>query len=195
MMNEVLEALRELIGLGVDGLNSGQMAVRALVIYLTAILLVRIGQKRFMGKNTAFDVILGIILGSVLSRAITGNAPFVPTVAAGAMLVALHWLFSVASFYWRPFGTLVKGQEKLLIKDGEIQWDNMRRSHIGKHDLEMAIRNTGKVARFEDVAEAHFERSGDISVIPREKEKKLRVIDVAVREGVQNVRIELVEGH
>lgn len=193
MMHEILEALRELIGLGVDGLNSIQMALRALVIYITAILLVRLGQKRFMGKNTAFDVILGIILGSVLSRAITGNAPFVPTVVSGAVLVALHWLFSVVSFYWRPFGSVVKGRERLLVKDGEIQWRNMRRSHIGKHDLEMAIRNTGRAARFEDVAEAHFERSGNISIVPREREKKLRVIDVAVREGVQNVRIELVE--
>ena len=39
-----------------------------------------------------------------------------------------------------------------------------------------------------------FERSGDISVIPREKEKKLRVVEVAVREGVQTVRIEVMEG-
>lgn len=193
-MNEVLEALRELIGLGVDDLNSGQMALRAFVIYVTAILLVRLGQKRFMGKNTAFDVILGIILGSVLSRGITGNAPLVPTVAAGSMLVALHWLFSVVSFYWHPFGRIVKGEEKLLVKDGEIQWENMRRSHVGKRDLEMAIRNSGRPARLEDIAEAHFERSGDISVITRERDKKLRVIDVAVSEGVQNVRIELVEG-
>ena len=192
-MNEVFGALRELIGLSVDELNSGQMALRAFVIYVTAILLVRLGQKRFMGKNTAFDMILGIILGSVLSRGITGNAPLLPTIAAGAMLVALHWLFSIVSFYWHPFGSFVKGENKLLIKDGEIQWHNMRRSHIGQHDLEMAIRNTGRAAKFEDVAEAHFERSGDISVIPREQEKKLRVIDVAVREGVQNVRIELVE--
>ena len=193
-MHEVLEALRELIGAGDDELDSLQMALRALIIYITAILLVRLGQKRFMGKNTAFDVILGIILGSVLSRGITGNAPLIPTVTAGAVLVALHWLFSVMSFYWYPFSRVVKGQERLLIKDGEIQWDNMRRSHVGKHDLEMAIRNTSRAANFEDVAEAHFERSGDISVIPREREKKLRVIDVAVRNGVQNVRIELVEG-
>lgn len=193
MMHEILEALRDLLGVGVDGPGPGQMALRAVVIYVTAILLVRLGQKRFMGKNTAFDVILGIILGSVLSRGITGNAPFVPTVAAGAMLVALHWLFSVASFYWRPFGRVVKGEERVLVKDGEIQWRNMQRSHIGRHDLEMAIRNTGKAARLEDVAEAHFERSGEISVIPRTREKKLRVVDVTVTAGVQNVRIELVD--
>lgn len=192
-MNDVLEVLRELIGLGAEELHWGQMALRALVIYVTAILLVRLGQKRFLGRNTAFDVILGIILGSVLSRGITGNAPLVPTIAAGATLVALHWFFSVVSFYWRPFGRIVKGQEKLLIKDGELQWDNMRRSHVGKHDLEMAIRNSGRAAKFDDVAEAHFERSGNISVIARQGKKELHVIDVAVRDGVQNVRIELVE--
>jgi uncharacterized membrane protein YcaP (DUF421 family) len=38
---------------------------------------------------------------------------------------------------------------------------------------------------------ARFERSGDISVIPREKEKKLHIVEISVRDGVQKVRIEV----
>ncbi|MEX2496219.1 MAG: YetF domain-containing protein [Woeseia sp.] len=195
MLHEIIEGLQDLIGLDGDDLSMAEMSLRALIIYVTAIVLVRVGQKRFMGKNTAFDMILGIILGSVLSRAITGNAAFLPTVSAAAVLVAFHWLFSVVSFHSYLFGRLIKGREKALIKDGEIQWDNMRKSHISRKDLEMALRNTGKVTQVEEVAEAHFERSGDISIIPREKEKRLRVVEVGISEGVQNLRIELVDAN
>ncbi|HEX7720092.1 MAG TPA: YetF domain-containing protein [Woeseiaceae bacterium] len=191
MLQEIAAGVNDVIGLGTEDLSAWEMSLRALIIYITAIVLVRVGQMRFMGQNTAFDMILGIILGSVLSRAITGNAPFLPTVTAAGFLVGFHWLFSVVSFHLDFFGKLIKGREKTLVRDGEIHWDNMRKSHISRRDLEMAIRNTGKITQPDDVALAHFERSGDISVIPRDKPKVLRVAEIKVRDGVQQVRIEL----
>jgi hypothetical protein len=43
-----------------------------------------------MGEAPAFDMMLGIMVGSIVSRAITGNAPLVPALAATATLIALH---------------------------------------------------------------------------------------------------------
>ena len=191
MLQEIWRNVSEVIGLGNDELTIWQIALRALIIYVTAILLVKLGEKRFMGKNTAFDMILGIILGSVLSRAITGDATFFAIIWAGAFLVALHWLFSVISYHSDWFGTLLKGSERTLIKDGKINWDNMRKSHISRKDLEMALHSNGKVTDPSHVQVARFERSGDISVIPLESEKKLRIVEVTVHEGVQTVRIEV----
>lgn len=193
MLQEIWNGISDVLGLGVDNLSIWQIGLRGFIIYVTAILLVKIGEKRFMGKNTAFDMILGIILGSVLSRAITGNAPFFPTIGAGLVLVGVHWLFSVISFRSDWFGTLIKGSARVLVEDGEILWDNMRRSHISRKDLEMALYTTGRVTELAQVKTARFERSGDISVIPRENEKKLQVVEVVVHEGVQTVRIEVAE--
>lgn len=193
MLQEIWNGISDMLGVGIDDLSTWQMGLRGLIIYVTAILLVKIGEKRFMGKNTAFDMILGIILGSVLSRAITGNAPLFPTIGAGLALVGVHWLFSVISFHSDWFGTLIKGSARILVKDGEILWDNMRKSHISRNDLEMALYNTGRVTDPGQVKVARFERSGDISVIPRENEKTLQVVEVAVHEGVQTVRIEVKE--
>jgi uncharacterized membrane protein YcaP (DUF421 family) len=36
-------------------------------------------------------------------------------------LVGLHWLFAVIAFRNDNFATLVKGKERVLIRDGEIQ--------------------------------------------------------------------------
>ena len=191
MLNEILQGLREFIGIGNEQENLAfwQMALRGIIIYITAVALVRVGEKRFMGKNTAFDVILGIILGSVLSRAITGNAPFLPTVAVGVVLVTLHWFFSVIAFHSDRFGTILKGSKRKLVENGKIDWNNMRKSHIGENDLMGALRSNGQISSIDEVEVAHFERSGDISVIKREKTP--RIIEISIREGVQTVRLEM----
>jgi uncharacterized membrane protein YcaP (DUF421 family) len=80
------------------------MSLRDVIVYVVTIVIVRLGKKRFMGRTTAFDVILGILLGSIVSRAITGNAPFFPALAASAVLVAMHWLFSGIVLHWHGFG-------------------------------------------------------------------------------------------
>ena len=45
------------------------MALRTVIVYAITLLIVRAGNKRFIGESTAFDVILGIMLGSIMSRA------------------------------------------------------------------------------------------------------------------------------
>ncbi len=59
------------LGLDAQQLNIWQMGLRAAVIYIAALIMVRLsGDRRFIGKYAAFDVILSIIFGSTLSRAI-----------------------------------------------------------------------------------------------------------------------------
>ncbi len=45
-------------------------------MFAAALVMVRSGDKRFFARKSAFDVILGFMLASVLSRAINGSAPF-----------------------------------------------------------------------------------------------------------------------
>jgi uncharacterized membrane protein YcaP (DUF421 family) len=103
----------------------------------------------------------------VASRAVSGTAPFVPTIAATAVLVALHWLVAGLAFRSHRFGLLVKGEPRELVRDGKVIEAEMRRSAISSHDLEEALRQEGviDVAR---VASARLERSGNISVVRRE---------------------------
>jgi uncharacterized membrane protein YcaP (DUF421 family) len=189
-MDGIETALRLALGLGVEGkeLGTGQMAVRAVVVYLATVLMVRLGKKRFMGRSSAFDVILGIMLGSVVSRAITGNAPFLPALAAAAVLLAMHWLFSALAFRSHLFGKAIKGEPRVLVRDGAPDREAMRRAHMSERDLREDLRGEG-VSRLERVAEARLERSGRLSVIEARPEPK--VVEIAVAEGVQTVRVEL----
>lgn len=167
MVEQVSETLTWLLGLNLrgDDLNAGHMAVRAVVVFVLTITMIRIGDKRFMGKSTAMDVMLGIVFGSVVSRAITGNSPFIPTLVAGWVLVLLHFATAAIAFRWDRFGGLVKGTDRLLVRDGEIDWDQMRKGHVTEADLREALRNNGNEPDIKKIKAAHLERDGDISII------------------------------
>lgn len=190
MIGENWPVIDDLLGLGAENVALWQMAIRAVIIYIAAIALVRIGEKRFLGKYTALDVILGFMLGSVLSRAVTGNAPYFETILGASLgLVLMHWLFAVLSFHSDRFGDLIKGGERLLVRNGEIQWDAMQSSHISENDLMGAIRTSAQIGKLKKVEEARLERSGDLSVIKRDSEP--RIVEIKVEDGVQTVRLEL----
>jgi uncharacterized membrane protein YcaP (DUF421 family) len=152
----------------IDGshITSAQMATRAVVVYVAVIVIVRLGKKRFLGKGSAFDIILGVMLGAVAGRAISGGAPVVPSLAACAALVALHWLFSLAALKSHTLGSIIKGHSRVIVRDGNIDEQAMRHSHLSIHDLEEELRQHN-VASLAKVAEARLERSGHISILTK----------------------------
>ena len=189
-MEQLQDWGRILLGLGQEGEELGvvQMGLRAVIVFVVTVALVRLGKKRFFGRATAFDVILGIMLGSIVSRAVTGNAPLVPALSAAAVLLLLHWAFSAIALRWHAFGGAIKGRSHVLVREGRLEERHLRRAHMTEYDLREALRSRG-VARLDEVAEARLERSGEISVIKARGEPK--VVEVDVRDGVQTVRIEI----
>ena len=181
------DILRQVLGVGAETLEWHHTVLRSVIVYAAALMMVRIGEKRFMGKNTAFDVILGIILGSVVSRSVNNNDPIVPTMAAGFALVALHWLLAAISYRSDKLGDVFKGMTRQLVRDGEIDWDEMQKSHISRKDLMGQIRIEGNVEDLDTVKKAYLERNGQISVIKGSSEPK--IVEVQVADGVQTVRI------
>lgn len=186
----IWEFTRELLGLDrpAGALTYEHMIMRALVIYLAGVVMVRLSSKRFVGRRTPFDLVLGIVLGAVLARAINGSAPFFPTLSAAFLLVLLDRAFAVAAFRWDGFERLVVGIPFRLVHDGRPDSEAQAACHCDDEDLRSAFRRNANVAALDDVREAWLEPDGEISVVPRRPEP--RVVDVPVEEGVRTVRIE-----
>lgn len=159
-----LYALHELIGHEGEPILWWQMCLRATLILLFGLILFRLAGKRVFGKWGALDIILSVIIGSNLSRALTGGAPFLATLAATALLIVLHWALAAAAVRLPRLGPFLKGVPAKLIEDGEIDERAMVRHGVGANDLEAALRCAG-VADSRSVKSAWLERNGDISVI------------------------------
>lgn len=173
----------------VSDVGGFEMALRTVLIYAASLVLVRVGSKRFLSQASAFDVIIGIMFGSVMSRAINSSAPLFPTLGAGLVLIGLHALLNRLAFRSGWFGPLIKGNPVLLIKDGKVQVDGLRETGVAKNDLEQALRLQAQTTDPSGIRLAYLERNGQISLIPGESGP--RVLEVNVEDGVQTVRIRL----
>lgn len=149
-----------------NDITVAQMALRGVMIYIAIIVIVRLGKKRFLGRATAFDIVLAVMLGSIASRAITGNVAVLPALAACAAMVALHWLVSAIAMRWHGIGGIIKGQPRVIVRDGKVDHEAMRAAHLSEHDLDEE-RRRHDVASLDEVVEARLERSGDISFITK----------------------------
>jgi uncharacterized membrane protein YcaP (DUF421 family) len=164
----MIDFLDTILGIGSEWLTWWQMAIRAVIVFIAALLIMRIGNKRIFGKHTAFDIVLGIIYGSILSRAITGNSPFWPTLAAALTVVLLHRFFAFLAYNTSGFfGPFIKGSPVCLIKDGEVQEEELKKHNLTEKDMEEALR-VGGTTDIKDVKAAYLERSGDISIIKKD---------------------------
>lgn len=188
---EIWEWTQALLGLEQPSgtLTYEHMIARGVIVYLAGIAMVRLSSKRFVGRRTPFDLVLSIILGALLARAINGDAAFFPTLAAGFLLVLLDRGFAVASFRWDGFENLVAGHTVQLVRQGRPDRENTRACHCDDQDLRSAFRRNANVGDIQEVEDAWLEPSGEISVVPRRREPKVTTLPVA--EGVQTVRIEV----
>ena len=190
MVDQLQHLLASALGIdaGTD-LSPWQAALRAAVLYLGALVIIRLGNRRFLSRSAPFDLIVIVMLGSLISRAISGSAPLVPALAAALLLVLAHAAIAALSFHSRIIPRLAKGEPLPLLQDGRLRQDQMRRVHIGEHDLLEALRAQGRIASVEEAETIQLERSGEISVI--KKKRPPRIVEIDVKDGVQRVRLEI----
>jgi uncharacterized membrane protein YcaP (DUF421 family) len=160
----------EIIGEDAVQLSPSQMAIRAALVFLIALLLIRFSGRRAFGQRSPFDNVITILLGAILSRSVVkSDVSFFAPIAAAAVIAMLHRVFSWISFYSDLFGRIVKGDEKILFKDGKRNEKNMRHTFITEKDLLEGIRREGNVEDESKIKEAWVERDGGISVIKKEE--------------------------
>jgi uncharacterized membrane protein YcaP (DUF421 family) len=168
-MNALWNSFETLLGLGVEpkDLTFIQISLRGIIVFLVTLITMRLGHKRSLSRKTPFDAVLLVILAAVLSRAINGSAAFFATLGGGVVLVLLHRLFARFAYYSHRFGILVKGKPDTIVRDGECDFQMMRRNHVSMHDLEEDMRLGAHIDDLSKVRLARVERSGDISFIKK----------------------------
>jgi hypothetical protein len=163
-VNEIYSLLGE--GLEATQLSFAQIALRAVIIFVASLWIVRLASKRFFAKKTAFDVIFGFILGSMLARAINGSEKVLPTIGAGILLALLHRSLGWLGLRYPGFAKFIKGHTEILVRDGQMDQRVMASHHIGEDDLLEDLRLNG-VQCPDEVHLASLERSGEVSVIKK----------------------------
>ncbi|MBO2012333.1 DUF421 domain-containing protein [Hymenobacter negativus] len=146
-----------------------QMTTRAILIFFAVLALLRLSGARTFGANTAFDMVVKIMLGAVMSRAVVAASPFWGTLLAGLVLVGLHRVLAWAAFRSHFVGKLVKGEGLMLAENGRLNEPNLRRNHLTHDDLLEGLRESGNIGTVEDAEAVRLERDGSISVVKKQE--------------------------
>jgi uncharacterized membrane protein YcaP (DUF421 family) len=163
-----MDFLRIIWGEGKE-LTFYQMSLRALVVFILGLILVRLSGRRSFGMKMPFDNVIVILLGAILSRAVTGASPFIPVICASAVIVLLHRLCAWIALYHHGFGKLIKGREEVLYADGKINHESMKDVLVSEKDLIEGIHINANIDSLEQVDKVYLERDGQISVVKKEK--------------------------
>src|ERR1700709_1805557 len=134
-----MEILIKIFGEGKD-LNMLQMSCRGIVMFVIALILIRVSGRRSFGVRSPLDNIITISLGAIMSRAVVGASDFVPVVVCCFVIVLLHRLVGWLIAHSKPFGRFIEGQKFLLFEKGRFLDEEMKRALVCQGDIMQGVR-------------------------------------------------------
>ena len=142
----------------------GWVALKALLLYLTAVFGFRVGERRTLAEMSAFDFVAAVAVGAIVGR--VPNADTTSYLAGAVTLItvlAAHRIVSkLRQFPSLPF--LFDHRPRVLVQDGRILPAELRHAGITEDDLYGILRQQG-VVDLSQVRFVIFEQRGKVSVI------------------------------
>jgi uncharacterized membrane protein YcaP (DUF421 family) len=141
--------------------------LRSIVVYVFLILGVRLAGKRQLAQLNAFDLVVLLTLSNTVQNAIIGDDNSV----TGGLIGAATLLMVNYVVVWFLYGHerldhLIEGDADVLIADGKIKHDRLRKELITESELAAAARRQG-FGSLQDVDRAILEPGGTISLVAR----------------------------
>lgn len=167
-----------------DGLV--HVGAAAVLAYLALVIFLRATGKRSLAKLNAFDFVITVALGSTLATVVvTKSVPLVEGALALFALLALQFLLTWLSVRQHWLKRMVRSEPTLLLSNGVLLDDALRRERVTRGEAYAALRKRG-IGRVEDVAALVLETDGSFSVIARQGGGLTTLVDVngAERRGL-----------
>lgn len=146
-----------------------QVFVRGTVIYIVIFFIVRAIPNRQVGGVGMNDLLLVVLIASAATNALAGDYKSITNgVVLIVTIVFWSYVFNWLGHRFPMFHRIFHPTPKPLIKDGEIQHDNMQREMVTEEELIGKLRRQG-LTEAKEVQEAHIETDGQISVVERKQ--------------------------
>ena len=145
--------------------------IRTLILYLLIVVGLRLMGKRQIGQLEPGELVLTMMISDLATVPMADmGIPLLAGVLPILTLLAASFLLSQLSLKSLRFRTLLCGHPALLIEDGQVRQEAMRRNRFTLDELLEQLRIQG-ISRIEDVKYAVLENSGQVSVLPMAAQK------------------------
>ncbi|MCR2820515.1 DUF421 domain-containing protein [Lederbergia panacisoli] len=146
--------------------------LRTILLYAVILVIFRVMGKREIGELSVLDLVVFIMLGEMAVIAIEQHKdPILHTIIPMAVLMLIQMLMAFLSLKSRKFRKILDGKPSLIIKNGKIDENMMKKLRYNFDDLLMQLR-TKDITNIADVEFAILETSGELSIIKKSNNKK-----------------------
>src|SRR6184192_4410655 len=97
-----------------------EFIVRAVIVYLFLMVLLRLTGKRQVGQLAPFDLVLLLVLSNAVQNSMNGDNSITGGVLLASTLVALNWLVGWMTFRSKGLEHLVEGRPIILVHNGHV---------------------------------------------------------------------------
>jgi uncharacterized membrane protein YcaP (DUF421 family) len=144
----------------------GRTALIGMMAYVTLIVMLRLSGKRTLSKMNAFDFVVTVALGSTLATILLNKeVPLAEGALALALLILLQFAVTWTSVRVCWVRRIVTGEPTLVLSDGRLLPEALRRERVTESEVLAAMRSAG-AARLEDLAAVVLETDGSLSAVP-----------------------------
>lgn len=149
------------------------IVLRATAMFAILYLLIRLLGKRELGQMTPFEFVVLVVMGDLIQQGVT-QTDFSLTGATLAIVTFAFWgvVLSWISYLMPRAERLLEGEARVLVRDGQLLGDNLRRDRITRREVESEMRLAG-IASISDVAWALIEPNGKISFIRQDDARRV----------------------
>ena len=153
-----------------DAATLGWVALKAFLLYLTAIIGFRISKRRTLAEMSPFDFVAAIAVGAIVGRVPNASTSYIAgAVTLVTVLVAHRFITEIR--YFRFISKIVEHSPRLLVAHGQVLMHEIRRCGLTIDDLYGLLRERG----VEDLSQLQyvvFEQRGKVSIITHSPEGK-----------------------
>ena len=141
-----------------------EFVVRAIIVFVFLMVLLRITGRRQIGQLAPFDLVLLLVLSNALQNAMNGGDNSITGgIISAVTLVSINWLVGYVAFKNKRLAQVIEGKPEVLIHNGHVYRDVMARERLTQSELDAALRRAG-CASVADVHFAMLENNGQITV-------------------------------
>ena len=157
--------LHDLFVLGVPVLEK---IARTLIVYLFLLIGLRLAGKRELGQLNPFDFVVLLLLSNTVQNAIIGaDNSLLGGIIGATTLLLVNWFVVRYLFSHAAVSRIVEGDPELLIHNGEVRTERLKRELITPEELEAAARRQG-IDGLEKVDSCRLEVGGALTFVAKE---------------------------
>jgi uncharacterized membrane protein YcaP (DUF421 family) len=151
----------------VSDISFVEKIIRPILVYIFLIVGLRLAGKRELAQLNPFDLVVLLTLSNTVQNAIIGNDNSVSGGVIGATtLLAVNYFVVRFLYNHEKLDHLIEGDCDVLIADGKIRHDRLKKELMTVAQLETAAHRQG-FASLADIDKAVLEVGGSISFFPK----------------------------